>query len=241
MATRVEVDIAAKTYPETPGSKAQPVLRGLRFVLDPGVITALVGPSGCGKTTMLNIIAGLDREFLGAVDRGVGADGGAPRLAYVFQNPRLLPWRTVYQNIEFVLPAGTDPAVIDALLQAVDLTEFRDTFPNRLSLGMARRVAIARAFAVKPDLLLMDEAFTSLDEATVERMRELLLDLWRAQPTTVLLVTHDMREAVHLAHRVILLAPKPTTILNTITLPDAAVRDAAAIEAALQDIRAYYR
>jgi NitT/TauT family transport system ATP-binding protein len=241
MATRVDVDIAAKTYPESPGSKVQAVLRGLKFSLEPGVITALVGPSGCGKTTMLNIIAGLDRDYSGRVDRGAGADGGTPRLAYVFQNPRLLPWRTVYQNIEFVLPTGADPAVIDALLEAVDLTEFRDTFPNRLSLGMARRVAIARAFAVKPDLLLMDEAFTSLDEATVERMRDLLLDLWRAQPTTVLLVTHDMREAVLLASRIILLSPKPTTILNTLTLPDASGRDAAAVEAVLRDIRAYYR
>ena len=241
MATRVDADIAAKTYPEAPGSRVQAVLRGLKFSLEPGVITALVGPSGCGKTTMLNIIAGLDRDYSGRVDRGVGADGGPPRLAYVFQNPRLLPWRTVYQNIEFVLPTGTDPAVIDALLEAVDLTEFRDTFPNRLSLGMARRVAIARAFAVKPDLLLMDEAFTSLDEATVERMRDLLLDLWRAQPTTVLLVTHDMREAVLLASRIILLSPKPTTILNTLTLPDASGRDTAAVEAVLQDIRAYYR
>ncbi len=241
MATQVDVDIAAKTYAEAPGSRAQAVLRGLRFVLESGVITALVGPSGCGKTTMLNIIAGLDRDFAGTVDRGAGADGGAPRLAYVFQNPRLLPWRTVYQNIEFVLPTGTDPSVIEALLDAVDLTEFRDTFPNRLSLGMARRVAIARAFAVKPDLLLMDEAFTSLDEATVERMRELLLDLWRANPTTVLLVTHDMREAVHLARRIILLSAKPTAILNTITLADNARTDPAAVDAVLQDIRAYYR
>lgn len=241
MATKVDVDIAAKTYPESPGSKVQAVLRGLKFSLEAGVITALVGPSGCGKTTMLNIIAGLDRDYSGRIDRGAGADGAAPRLAYVFQNPRLLPWRTVYQNIEFVLPTGTDPAVIDALLDAVDLIEFRDTFPNRLSLGMSRRVAIARAFAVKPDLLLMDEAFTSLDEATVERMRDLLLDLWRAQPTTVLLVTHDMREAVLLASRIILLSPKPTTILNTLTLPDASGRDAATVEAVLRDIRAYYR
>jgi NitT/TauT family transport system ATP-binding protein len=241
MATKVEIDIAAKTYREAAGSKARPVLRNVRFVLEPGMITALVGPSGCGKTTMLNIIAGLDRDYMGHVDRGTGADGAAPRIAYVFQNPRLLPWRTVYQNIEFVLPHGTDPKVIDALLAAVDLTEFRDTFPNRLSLGMSRRVAIARAFAVKPDLLLMDEAFTSLDEATVERMRDLLLDLWRAQPTTVLLVTHDMREAVHLARRIILLSAHPTAILNTITLPENAATDPAQIEATLQDIRAHYR
>src|SRR5205807_3349362 len=116
--------------------------------------------SGCGKTTLLNIIAGLDTDFAGALRIGGGAAETA-RIGYVFQQPRLLPWRTVFENVALAVPGAADPAAIDALLHEVGLADSRDVYPQRLSLGMARRAAIARAFAARPELLLMDEPFVS--------------------------------------------------------------------------------
>ena len=132
----------------------------------------------------------------------------------MFQNPRLLPWRTVYQNLALVLDGGAEAdARIATLLEAVGLTAVRDQYPGRLSVGMARRAALARAFVVQPDLLLMDEPFVSLDEPTAQRLRALLLDVWNARPTTVLFVTHNLREAIQLADRLVLLSAAPTRVL----------------------------
>jgi NitT/TauT family transport system ATP-binding protein len=130
----------------------------------------------------------------------------------VFQTPRLLPWRTVAENIRLVLRPRQNANVVDELLALTGLSAFRDAYPERLSVGMSRRVALARAFAVEPDLLLMDEPFVSLDEETAEKLRQLLLDIWRRRPTTVLFVTHDKREAVLLADRIVRLTASPGTV-----------------------------
>ena len=180
------------------------VLADLRFTLRRGEIVALVGPSGCGKTTLLRLIGGLDPAFEGELR---WAGGTAPRIGTVFQEPRLLPWRTVAQNIALVRPP--DPAAADALLDVLGLSGVRDAYPGALSLGMARRVAIARAFAVRPELVLLDEPFVSLDPAMAERGRRVLVDAWRARPTTALLVTHDPAEAASLADRILTLSPAP--------------------------------
>ena len=147
------------------------VLRGLKFALPAGAVAALVGPSGCGKTTLLRIIAGLDRDFPGAVNL---PEHG--KLGMVFQEPRLLPWRTVEQNVRLAAPEATD-ADLDVLFAALGLAAHRAHYPGELSLGLARRVALARAFAVKPDLLVLDEPFVSLDDALAERLRDELADL----------------------------------------------------------------
>jgi NitT/TauT family transport system ATP-binding protein len=195
-------------------------------------MTVLMGPSGCGKTTLLRIIAGLD-------DRYIGTTGIAPdtRIGLMFQDPRLLPWRTVKQNIELVAAPGFTDEDLDRLAHAVGIADMLPRYPQELSLGLARRVALARAFSTKPDLLLLDEPFVSLDERTADRLRRLLLDVWSARPTTAILVTHNAREAILLADQLVLLAPRPTHVVavETIDIPQRE-RNAEVIETILADL-----
>jgi ABC-type nitrate/sulfonate/bicarbonate transport system, ATPase component len=192
---------------------------------------ALVGPSGCGKTTTLNIAAGLDRAFDGTVTYAEPN----PVIGYVFQNPRLLPWRTVRQNVTLVLPKARrngGGGLVDEWLSAMGLSDVADQFPTRLSVGMARRVALARAFVVQPDLLLMDEPFVSLDEPTAQRLRALLAAMLERRPATVLFVTHNLREAIQLADRILVMAPGPTRVVAEVPVPVArGMRDDAMVEA----------
>ncbi len=191
------------------------VLGRIELTLGAREIVALVGPSGCGKTTLLRIVGGLDADFEGTLEwRGAAM----PRIGTVFQEPRLLPWRTVRQNL-LLAQRTENPALADDLLHRLDLAPFGDAFPATLSLGMARRVAIARAFAIEPELVLLDEPFVSLDPAMAERGRELLVSTWRARPTAALLVTHDRVEADALADRVLLLDERPTRIVREIATP----------------------
>ncbi len=188
------------------------MLGELAFSLAGGEVVALVGPSGCGKTTLLRIIAGLDRAFDGSVV--LPAHG---TLGMVFQEPRLLPWRTVEQNVRLAAPQATD-AGLDALFATLGLTAHRDHYPGELSLGLARRVALARAFAVEPDLLLLDEPFVSLDAALAARLRDELAELVNRRPVTTLLVTHDVDEAIGLADRLLLLSVSPARVLATVAV-----------------------
>jgi ABC-type nitrate/sulfonate/bicarbonate transport system ATPase subunit len=213
MTPALTAEIREKHYARARGAKSHVALAGLTLQVAAGEFVALVGPSGCGKTTFLNIVAGLDREFAGDVQLASRSDGHPARVGYVFQEPRLLPWRTVYENIALVLPPARAPAIVKDMLKAVGLPKAQDLYPPQLSVGMSRRVAIARAFAIEPDLLLMDEPFVSLDHDTVEQLRDLLLKLWHARPTTVLFVTHDMREALVLADRLVLLSGTPGRVL----------------------------
>jgi NitT/TauT family transport system ATP-binding protein len=213
------VDIGLKRFPAVGQAPALTAIKDLRFSVRSGEFVCLLGPSGCGKTTSLNIIAGLDRDFEGAIALPRAAGRPRPVIGYVFQTPRLLPWRTVEENITLVLdPAQARSGIVDELLKATGLLEFRHAYPERLSVGMARRVALARAFSVSPDLLLMDEPFVSLDEPTAERLRALLLEIWQARPTTVLFVTHDTREAVRLADRVIVLTTSPASVQSIVAI-----------------------
>lgn len=192
------------------------VIAGLRLELAAGEIVALAGPSGCGKSTLLRIVAGLDTEFAGTL----AWTGAPPRIAMAFQEPRLLPWRTVRDNMAL---AGAPPDTIAAMLAELELTSEADVAADRLSLGMARRVALARALAVSPDLLLLDEPFVSLDAAAAARARALLLHGWTAQRFAVLLVTHDISEAASLADRILLLSGRPSHVVRGIAVP-AAIR-----------------
>ena len=192
-----------------------PVLGRIELVLGAREIVALVGPSGCGKTTLLRIVGGLDVDFQGSLDwRGAVR----ARIGTVFQEPRLLPWRTVRQNV-LLAQRTENPDLADELLGKLDLAPFGDAFPATLSLGMARRVAIARAFAIAPELVLLDEPFVSLDQAMAARSRALLVNTWQARPTAGLLVTHDRAEAASLADRILLLGKQPTQILQEIVVP----------------------
>ncbi|HEY2036881.1 MAG TPA: ABC transporter ATP-binding protein [Steroidobacteraceae bacterium] len=206
-------EIRYKRYARARGAQPHIALAGLSLQVAAGEFVALVGPSGCGKTTFLNIVAGLDRDFDGELRLAPRADGAPARVGYVFQEPRLLPWRTVRENIALVLPPHRADVIVQDLLNAVGLPSAPDLYPLQLSVGMSRRVSIARAFAIVPDLLLMDEPFVSLDHDTVEQLRDLLLKLWHARPTTVLFVTHDIREALVLADRLVLLSGTPGRVL----------------------------
>lgn len=211
--TEVRIQIADKTYKNA----SQPTISDLQLTIHANEFVCLVGSSGCGKTTLLNCLAGLDKQFVGQIS--IEPEHAKPKIGYVFQNPRLLPWRTVRENIELVLPHAN--ADIDALLDFMQLSHCQHEYPERLSLGMNRRVAIIRAFAINPDLLLMDEPFVSLDPPTARDVRRLLLQLWQQRPHTVLFVTHDLREAIALADRLIFLTANPMSVLQDVpvTLP----------------------
>ena len=212
----LRIDIRRKHYDRAAATQS-PAIEGLQLRIVPGEFVCLVGPSGCGKSTLLNLLAGLDRHFEGQIEVEPPT-GQAPRLGYVFQNPRLLPWRTVRENIELALPRDHDGANVDRLLEIVGLREAQDLYPERLSLGMSRRVALVRAFAIHPDLLLMDEPLVSLDPPTARRIRELILRLWQDRPHTVIFVTHDLREAIELGDRLVFLSPAPARVIGDIVI-----------------------
>jgi NitT/TauT family transport system ATP-binding protein len=238
--SRVDIDIRQKAYPARHGQGEHVAVKDLHLALAAGEFVCLVGQSGCGKTTLLNIVAGLDLKFDGKIS--VDGGEGAPRIGYVFQNPRLLPWRTVRENIELALPAGEAGADVGHLLEAMGLAQWQGQYPQKLSGGMARRAALARAFAVRPTLLLMDEPFVSLDPPTARRLRQLLADVWQERPHTVLFVTHDLREAITLADRLVFLTGPPATVLREVAvdIPRALRGDEAAVEAFRQRLAADY-
>jgi NitT/TauT family transport system ATP-binding protein len=226
--SQLDVRIASKVYRSVSG-RALEALRDMAFTLDSGTVGALVGPSGSGKTTLLRIITGLDMDYTGEVrlpDHG--------RLGMVFQEPRLLPWRTVEQNVRLGAPDATD-GDLDALFGALGLAAHRNHFPGELSLGQARRVALARAFAVKPDLLVLDEPFVSLDAALARRLQDELAALVTSRQVTTLIVTHSMDEAIGLADRVFLLSASPAHVAAKVPIARPRSRHTAGEVAAIKD------
>ena len=189
-----------------PGPPAHLALDRLDLTVEEGEFLCLVGPSGSGKTTLLRILAGLDRGFTGRLSLPPGLHS-----AIVFQEPRLMPWLTVLDNMLLVAGPG-DAAARErtlALLEEVDIAGFADAYPGQLSGGMQRRVALARALLVAPELLLMDEPFVSLDMPTANHLRALVTRLWRNRRMTAIFVTHDLREAMVLGTRLLFLTRSP--------------------------------
>lgn len=220
MAT-LKVEHLTKTFPaQSKSAMSVRAIQEISFEMSGQVFVSLVGPSGCGKSTLLNIVSGVDSPTTGSV--AVTQDGKNARLGYVFQDPRLLPWRTVMQNMLYVsdLPTEESRANAARFLDMVGLGHAGDMFPGQLSGGMQQRVGIARAFSVRPDLLLMDEPFSHLDAITARALREELQAIWNESKTTVLFVTHDVMEAVQLSSRIITLAHGGTVFDDTtIDLP----------------------
>ena len=205
------MNIRHKSYRAASGGRLH-VLDEISIALANGEVAAIVGPSGCGKTTLLRVIVGLDHEFEGSVH--LPAHG---RLGVVFQEPRLLPWRTVEENVRLAAPQASD-AALSALFAMLGLDGHRRHYPGELSLGLARRVALARAFAIEPDLLVLDEPFVSLDAALAARLRAELVELVSRRPVTTLLVTHNVEEAIGLANRVFLLSASPARVLSDLPI-----------------------
>lgn len=203
------------------GSSKQ-ILNNINIDINSGEFICLLGPSGCGKSTILNIISGLDSDYLGWIylEGNKMKEGQQPeKLAYLFQEPRLLPWLTVEKNIAFALrctgfPKKDIKEMTQKYLDMVDLGNTAKQYIHELSGGMQHRVAIARAFAVQPDILLMDEPFSALDELTARNLRENLLKIWQKDKKTVIFVTHNAMEATFLADQIFMFKANPGEIVK---------------------------
>jgi NitT/TauT family transport system ATP-binding protein len=197
-------------------------LQDIDLEVPPSRLTSLLGPSGCGKTTLLKIIAGLIRPSAGTVHvTGRKVEGPGPERAFVFQDFALMPWATVIRNVAFGLelrgvPAAEREAIAATCIAEVGLTGFERKYPHELSGGMRQRVGLARALAVKADVLLMDEPFSAVDEQTRRKFQEDLLRLMAQENRTFLFVTHSIEEAVYLSDRIVLLSPRPGRVWKII-------------------------
>jgi NitT/TauT family transport system ATP-binding protein len=204
--------------------------------IEEGEFVCLLGPSGCGKSTLLKIIAGLIPATSGRIAiNGEPVSGPGPERAVVFQDYALFPWMTVRDNVEFGLEARKLPVaerheISSRLLKVVGLSDFADRFPHHLSGGMKQRVSIARALAVDPSLLLMDEPFGALDAQTRHVLQDELLRIWREYRKTVVFVTHSIEEAIYLSDRIVVMTARPGRVKQIVTVPEARPRDMASID-----------
>ncbi|WP_405218839.1 ABC transporter ATP-binding protein [Agrococcus sp. Ld7] len=242
-ALSVELDSIGRAFAR--GRQSRTVLTGVDLRVGAGEVVAILGPSGCGKSTLLRLIAGLD-----AADDGAVRIAGEPvlpadqRVAVAFQEPRLLPWRTIARNVALGLAdhGRSRPGLrrVDELLDLVGLSDAAGLRPRQVSGGMAQRASLARALAREPGVLVLDEPFGALDALTRLAMQDLLLDVHAAEPRTIVLVTHDVDEALHLADRIVLLGPALTTegstVASLVHVPGERPRDRGT--AALAELRA---
>lgn len=219
---RIVIENVGKTYS---GHKGEPLtaLENINLTIDPEEFVVLVGPSGCGKSTLLNMVGGLLTPNSGAIYvEGLTVDRD-PAIGIVFQEVGLFPWRTVAQNVAFGmeemgLSVSEQAKRMEQYVSLVGLSGFEKSYPHQLSGGMRQRVGIARALAIEPDVLLMDEPFSALDAQTRTLMQEELLDIWDKTRLSTLYVTHNIQEAVYLADRVIILSRRPGRIIRNLTI-----------------------
>jgi len=208
----------------------------INLQIEEGEFVCLLGPSGCGKSTLLKIIAGLIPATSGRIainGRSVSSPG--PERAVVFQDYALFPWMSVRDNVEFGLEARKIPAAerreaSRRLLKVVGLSDFADRFPHQLSGGMKQRVSIARALAVDPSLLLMDEPFGALDAQTRQLLQDELLRIWREYRKTVVFVTHSIEEAIYLSDRIVVMTARPGRVKQIVMVTEARPREMASID-----------
>lgn len=202
MTDQIEIHDLCKTF--SVDGKRIDVLKNFELTVPAREITVILGRSGCGKTTLLRLIGGLDKEFTGTI-----TTPGDARTAFVFQEARLMPWLTVRQNIAFGLKKKEiDPVKIDSLIALTGLDGFSDAYPRQLSGGMSQRTALARALALQPRFILMDEPFAALDHFTREKMQLALLEIHKNNRCGVLFVTHSIDEALTIGHRIVVLEDK---------------------------------
>ena len=211
----------------TPGGGQLQVVDGVSYSIRHREFVSVIGPSGCGKTTMMNMVAGFMQPSSGSVTLdGKPISGPGPDRGVIFQEYGVFPWLTVKGNIAFGLTlranrttAAERDQICERYLRLMGLAEFSEAWPRMLSGGMRQRLALARAYAVKPEFLLMDEPFGALDAQTRSAMQDLLLDVLAAENKTVLLITHSVEEAIYLSNRIIVMTARPTRIREIIEVP----------------------
>jgi len=222
MTPKIVVDQVSKSFPTDKGTLR--VIDEVSFSVADGEFVAIVGPSGCGKSTLMNMLAGLDRPDEGSVRvDGVAVSRPSPKGIVISQHGSVFPWLTVQENLMFGLHdnpgVGSKEALADHYAAMVGLKGFEQSYPHELSGGMLKRVELARALVVKPEILFMDEPFSALDALMNLRMRNELLRILGEERHTVLLITHDVEEAVYMADRIMVLGPRPATIQATFEVP----------------------
>ncbi len=214
MRTKIEVKDVSKSFASERGPLR--VIEGVSFSVGDGDFVAIVGPSGCGKSTLMNIVAGFIRPDQGSVViDGVDGSQPNPRGIHISQQGSVFPWLTVRENLMFGVDGGLrvdEAELADHYAGIVGLTGFEKSYPHQLSGGMLKRVELARALVVKPEILYMDEPFSALDALTGLRMRNEFLRILSEERHTVLLITHDVEEAIHLADRIMVLSPRPARV-----------------------------
>ena len=228
MPAKIQLDKVGRAY-ATP-SGPLPVIDGISLTVGEGEFLAIVGPSGCGKTTLLNIMAGFDAPDAGSVRiDGVPLAGPGPKGVVIWQQGSVFPWLTVQRNLMFGLRGqdGEKRATADRYAERVGLRGFERAYPHELSGGMLKRVELARALALKPSILYMDEPLAALDALTALRMRSEIARILAEERHTCVLVTHDVEEAVELAARVVVLSPRPARIQAVFEVPREGIRDPA--------------
>lgn len=216
MKPAISLQDVAKDYALPNGERLQ-VLENITFESAEHSFTSILGPSGCGKSTILNLIAGLDNHFSGQVTVN------AARTGFIFQQPRLLNWRTVVENVALPLEQQnvdkqTRRALACKYLGLVGLGGYENYYPLQLSGGMQQRVAIARALGIDPDILLMDEPFSGLDELTARKLRQELIRIWNETGKTIVFVTHSISESVFLSQQILVVSHKPATIFKRVAI-----------------------
>ncbi len=220
-----------KVYPDSSGNDSRRIFEPIDFEIKEGEFLSIIGPSGCGKTTLLRIIAGLETPTAGEVRiNGTPIAGVDHRVGMVFQEYALYPWRTAFQNIALGLeiqgvPCRQRRQLVHRYIEAFGLGGFENEYPRKLSGGMRQRVAIARTLITRPQIVLMDEPFGSLDSQTRNDLQEFLLMVWGDQRETIVFVTHNVDEAVFLSDRIIILSRRPARILDVVNIEIPRPRD----------------
>ena len=231
MSKRIEITGLNKTFARSDIDGTLCAIEDLSLTVEPGEFVSIVGTSGCGKTTLLRIIAGLEIPTRGEVlCGGEEVRGTSPERGLVFQEHSLFPWLTVRKNILFALESSKrnhrlNTGIADTLLNTVGLTEFADSFPHQLSGGMRQRVALIRSLAISPDVLLLDEPLGALDSFTRMTLQDEIIRLWQEQGSTMMLITHDIDEAIYLSQRIVVMSPRPGRIAEIISVPSSYPRN----------------
>lgn len=221
--TKLELKNVSKTFDRLDLNEKTHALKDINLSIENNEFISIVGPSGCGKSTMLRLISGLIKPSVGEILLdGKKVQGPSSRKGMVFQKPTLFPWLTVKENVGFSGSLKSEENIsdqeIDKMLDKVDLKDFKNSYPKQLSGGMAQRVSLIRTMVNKPEIFLLDEPLASLDAFTRMNMQDEILNLWKEEKNTMIMVTHDVEEAVYMSSKIIVMEPRPGRIKNIVDI-----------------------